>query len=251
MEVIGVGMGRTGTNSLKLALEELGYGPCYHMKEVMDRRDRAKTWRRVLDGDIPADWHELYRGYRSTVDWPGAFYWRELVDTYPDAKVVLSVRDPQRWVDSMYKTIFRFPLRRRNLLARLNFSFFSVLNPNALAVPHMLDGVWRVIFEDRHFGRPGDREFAIEAFLKHNEEVKAYVPADRLLVYQVSEGWEPLCAFLGVPVPDKPFPRVNDTEEFRRDINARVRKAALQVAGATTALFAIALGIAVAVRALS
>src|SRR6266851_4313653 len=107
MDVIGVGMGRTGTASLKLALEELGFGPCYHMTEVMDRRDRAKAWRRVGDG-APGDWAELYRGFGSTVDWPGAAYWQELVGAFPNAKVLLTVRDPEKWFDSAFKTVFRF-----------------------------------------------------------------------------------------------------------------------------------------------
>ena len=236
-------MGRTGTLSLKLALEELGYGPCYHMAEVMDRRDRIKAWRNIGDGG-PADWGEIYRGFRSTVDWPGAAHWRELVDAFPEAKVVLSVRDPQRWYESALKTIFSFPLRRRNRLDRFRYNLFSVLNPPSMAVPQMLDRVWNRIFDGRQFDKPGDREFAIEAFQRHNEEVKAYVPANRLLVYQVSEGWEPLCAFLGVPVPETPFPRVNETEAFRRDIAARTRRSIFQVVGASTALTMVALGIA-------
>jgi hypothetical protein len=242
MEVIGVGMGRTGTLSLKLALEELGYGPCYHMKEVMDRRDRVKAWRRVGDG-APADWDEIYRGFRSTVDWPGAAHWRELVDHFPKAKVVLNVRDPQRWADSMYSTIFRFPLRRPHRRDRVMYAFFSVANPGSAQLPQMLDRVWRRVFGDRHFNKPEDRRFAIETFLKHNEEIKAYVDADRLLVYEVSEGWEPLCAFLGVPVPQTPFPRVNDTKEFQNDIAARTRRAAFQIAGTSTAIVAVILAV--------
>ena len=246
MEVIGVGMGRTGTLSLKFALEELGYGPCYHMHEVMDRLDRLRAWQRIGDG-APADWDEMYRGYHSTVDWPGAAYWRELVDAYPDARVILTIRDPDKWFDSALKTIFSFPLRRHNRLQRWNYAFFSTVNPVALAIPQMLDRVWNRVFDGLQFDRPGDRQRAIDAFLRHNEEVKAYVDADRLLVYEVSQGWEPLCAFLGVPVPQRPFPRVNDTQEFIRDNNARVRKAVYPVAAVSTAIVALlAIGIAAA-----
>jgi hypothetical protein len=245
LEVIGVGMGRTGTNSLKLALEELGFGPCYHMKEVMDRSDRLKTWRRILDGG-PANWDEVYRGFRSTVDWPGAYYWQELADAYPKAKIILTVRDPERWADSMYKTMFQWPLRRRNRFQRWGYAFLSVVNPPAVAEARMLDRVWNRIFQGRDFTHLGDREFAVNAFLEHNAEVEAYITADRLLVYQVSEGWEPLCEFLGVPVPDKPFPRVNDAKEFQKDISSRNLKYTLQVVAGSTVLSMVALGITLA-----
>jgi hypothetical protein len=243
MDVIGVGMGRTGTLSLKLALEELGYGPCYHMKEVMDRGDRIKAWRRVGEG-APADWDELYRGYRATVDWPGAFYWRELVDAYPKAKVILGVRDPERWADSMSQTLWRWPLRRRNLFSRWMYTLFSAVNPSSLAVPRMLDHVWDQIFDRRNFDKPGDREVAIKSFVRHNEEVKAYVEPGRLLVYQISQGWEPLCEFLGVPVPQTPMPRVNESAEFRRDMVARTVKSVVQVTSVVVTLVAVALGVA-------
>jgi hypothetical protein len=242
MDVVGVGMGRTGTNSLKLALEELGFGPCYHMKEVQDRPERVAKWTRILDGATP-DWDEVYRGFGSTVDWPGVVYWRELVNTYPKAKVILSVRDPERWVDSMSETLFRFPLRRRTGFERFMYRFYRVVTPAAARVPLMLDRVLSKTFGDLHFNKPGDREVAMKAFLKHNEDVKAYVPADRLLVFQVSEGWEPLCAFLGVPVPDKPFPRVNDTKEFQDDIAARTRKTTIQVVVQFTVVIAVVLGL--------
>jgi hypothetical protein len=242
MDVISVGMGRTGTLSLKFALEQLGYGPCYHMKEVMNRPDRSKAWRRVGEG-APADWDALYDGFRATVDWPGATYWRELVDHFPDAKIILNVRDPERWVDSAYKTVFSFPLRRRNRFERWLYAFFSTVNPPSMYVPRMLDTVWKRDFEDRSFNRPEDRQFAIDTFLQHNEDVKKYVPADRLLVYQISEGWEPLCSFLGVPVPETQFPQVNDTKEFKRDIAARTRRSVFQVSAGTTALVAVILGL--------
>ncbi|HEV2346261.1 MAG TPA: sulfotransferase [Actinocrinis sp.] len=241
MDVIGVGMGRTGTNSLKLALEELGFGPCYHMKEVQDHAERPAAWIRILDGATP-DWDEVYRGYGSTMDWPGTAFWRELVDAFPKAKVVLSERDPQRWVDSMAKTLFRWPLRRRNGFQRAMYRFLCVMTPGAARVPLMLDRVLTRTFGDVHFSRPGDRDVAIKAFLKHNEDVKAYVPADRLLVFQVSEGWEPLCAFLGVPVPETPFPRVNDTKEFQDDIAARTRRVAIQTVVEMTLIMAAIVG---------
>jgi hypothetical protein len=235
-------MGRCGTLSLKHALEELGYGPCYHMKEVMDRGDRIKAWKRVNYG-APANWDELYRGFRSTVDWPGCFYWKELVDHYPDAKIILGVRDPEKWADSMDQTMWRWPLRRRNWFSRWNYAIFSVLNPTSLAVPRMLDPILDKTFDYRSFNQPDDREYAIKAFIKHSEDVKAYVPADRLLVYEISQGWEPLCEFLGVPVPQTPMPRMHESEVFKADIARRTRKSVFQVATVITLIVAVVLGI--------
>lgn len=250
MDVIGVGFGRTGTASLKLALEQLDFGPCYHMTEVMDRRDRIRQWRRVAEGQRP-DWPEIYRGFRSTLDWPGVAYWRELVAAFPEAKVILTVRDPQRWYESAFNTVFRFPMRRHNHMERLLYAFLGAVNPRASELPRMLDAaVWRRQFEDRHFDRPEDRAFAIEAFERHNAQVQESVPADRLLVYRVDQGWEPLCSFLGVPVPDRPFPRVNETEEFMRDIAIRRRKAIVPVvAGSTAVMAVIAVAVAFMTRA--
>ena len=248
MEVIGVGMGRTGTLSLKLALEELGFGPCYHMREVMDRHDRIRSWKRIGDG-APADWDEVYRGFRSSVDWPGAAYWRELADAYPKAKLILTVRDADKWYDSALKTIFRFPLRRHNAAQRFAYAFCSTVNPIALAIPNMLDRVWNKIFDGRQMNGPEDRKAVIAAFLQHNEEIKASVDAERLLVYEISEGWEPLCAFLDVPVPQTPFPQVWEAQAFIRDSDARVRKAIYQItAGSVAAVAVVALGVAAATR---
>lgn len=216
LRVIGVGFGRTGTFSLRAALERLGFGPCYHMWEVIYDPARAVQWHRIGSGH-PADWQAVFDGYRSSVDWPGAAYWRELVDAFPEAKVVLTVRDPDRWYESARKTIFRFPLRRHNAAEQLVYRVVSRLNPNGAAtVPNMLDTVvWGRVFGGHPFdGRPGDREFAIETFQRHVKEVTEYVPAERLLVFEVAQGWEPLCAFLGLPVPDEPFPMLNESEDF-------------------------------------
>ncbi len=199
LQIIGAGFGRTGTNSLKLALEHLGFGPCHHMFEVRDNPELLPDWEAAADGRL-VDWHEVFRGYRSQVDWPGARYWRQLVDAFPDAKVILSVREPNGWFDSVQATIHPFiEARGTHDTAHLN------------AIAEMAyRTVVRPIFNDRL----SDRDHAIRVFEQHTEEVRSSVPAERLLVFDVGEGWEPLCAFLDATVPDLAFPKTNSSREF-------------------------------------
>lgn len=202
LEIIGPGFGRTGTNSMKLALEQLGFGPCHHMFEVRDNPERIADWQRAARGET-MDWDHTFRGYRSQVDWPGARYWRELVAHYPKAKVVLTVRDPDEWFDSVQKTIW--PV---------------IADRGKHAMPLLNDiGEWchQVISGETFDGRLDDRKHAKKVFDRHVAEVKAHVPKQRLLVIDVKEGWEPLCRFLGVAVPDAPFPKTNSTREFHSD----------------------------------
>jgi hypothetical protein len=228
MEIIGAGFGRTGTTSLKAALERLGFGPCEHMFDVTRNPDRVRLWQAIADGE-PADWPQVFCGYRATVDWPGAAYWRELVDAFPLAKVILTVRDPYRWFDSAVQTIFKFPARCHTRLQRAIFATMNRLDPRSVAVPRMLQAVIvnRVFHGQTLDGGDGDREFATRLFHEHIQAVKASVPAHRLLVFDVSEGWQPLCAFLGVPVPDGPFPRANDLDTFKRRLTRQFRQAVL------------------------
>jgi hypothetical protein len=211
IQVIGAGLGRTGTLSLKAALEELGFAKCYHMVEVFARPDDARTWDAAVRGE-PVDWDRLFAGYRATVDVPSCLFYRELMERYPEAKVVLTVRDPERWYDSTRQTIY---------YARAAFpGWAAALNPRMRAFRRMIDRLWDRMFRDRF----EDRAFAIEVFNRHNEQVRRNVPADRLLVYEVSQGWDPLCAFLGVTVPEgKPFPHLNDTAAFRARIERGAR----------------------------
>jgi sulfotransferase family protein len=236
MEIIGAGFGRTGTTSLKVALERLGFGPCEHMFDVTRDPDRVRLWLGIADGE-PADWSQVFCGYRATVDWPGAAYWRELTEAFPLAKVVLTVRDPDRWFDSAVQTIFKFPTRCHSRLQRAVFAAMSRLNPSSVAVPRMLQAVVvsRVFRGQTLDGGDGDREFATRLFREHIEAVKASVPAGRLLVFDVAEGWQPLCAFLGVPVPDGPFPRANDLDTFRRRLTGQLRQAVLPKAAVLAA----------------
>ncbi|MGH3239745.1 MAG: sulfotransferase family protein [Spirillospora sp.] len=214
MEVIGAGFGRTGTTSLKAALERLDFGPCYHMSTVIAEPYRVRQWFDIGEGRA-GDWDEVFAGHRSALDWPASSYWRELADHFPDAKVILTVRDPERWYDSIASTIFAtalaetrpLPLRRRLvrwLVARRA--------PDFALYPRM----GQTVITDRVFdGRIDDRDHVLRVFDRHIDEVKAAIPDGRLLVFDVKEGWDPLCAFLGVPVPDEPFPRSNDRAAWK------------------------------------
>jgi hypothetical protein len=193
LEVIGAGYGRTGTLSLKLALEHLGLGPCFHMSEAIANPACMPGWVAATRGR--PDWERLFEGYRATVDHPGCVFYRELAALYPRAKVILTVRDPSDWFDSTQATVFSPTMRAR------------VADP--LFKEFLTGTVWGL------FGAGiDDRAFMVEAFERHTAEVKRAIAAERLLVFEVSQGWEPLCRFLGVAVPSRPFPRVNSRAEM-------------------------------------
>jgi hypothetical protein len=204
MQVVGAGFGRTGTLSLKRALDDLGFGPTYHMQEVVKRPSHVDAWwTYARTGE--ADWDALFADYGSGVDFPVSCAWEELAAHFPDAKVVLTVRDPERWWESTASTIFR----TRGAFA----GWVPRLVPLVRRWLEMVDLlVWDGLFD----GRFAERDHAIAAFERHVEHVRATCPPDRLLVFDVAEGWEPLCAFLDVPVPDRPFPRLNDAKQVRR-----------------------------------
>ncbi len=202
LRVIGAGFGRTGTMSLKVALEQLGLGPSYHMTELVHNPSHPEQWAAAGRRE-PIDWHQLYRRYRSTVDWPGCLFYRELADSFPQAKVILTVRDPDRWYDSVLNTLFSLKTATDSYLATQPEASRPVIFYNSR--------IWDEVFG----GRFADRAHAIEVYRRHNAEVRATVPADRLLVYQVSQGWQPLCEFLQLPVPDQAFPHLNDRQAFR------------------------------------
>ena len=207
LDVIGAGFGRTGTASLKAALEHLGFGPTYHMFEVLAKPTRMADWARALDGEA-VDWHAVFDGYSSTVDWPGAAFWHELYALYPDAKVILTVRDPQRWYDSTYNTIYQ--------IAQSEKGFDDSLDGDEYLLPTIRKMIWDGTFG----GCFEDREHAIEVFERHNQQVRSTVPDDQLLVYQVGQGWEPLCEFLDVDVPEEDFPHVNEAASLPELVSA-------------------------------
>lgn len=199
LSVIGAGLGRTGTMSLKLALEQLGLGPCYHMAEVFKNPAAPGLWVDAADGK--PDWEAIFQGYRSTVDWPSSSFYKILADLYPTARIILTERDPEAWFNSTQATIFA-----RDFTAPPS-------NPFEAMVVKVIAGM----FEG---GTMHDRDHVISVYLKHNEEVRRLIPADRLLVYYAADGWAPLCAFLGVAVPDTPMPKVNSTKEFQTMVAA-------------------------------
>ena len=211
IKVIGAGFGRTGTASLKGALEELGFGKCYHMQEVFAHPQHVPVWQAAADGQ-KVDWDALFEGFEATVDWPGCTFYKELMEHYPDAKVLLSVRDPDAWYKSASETIYQ--MSQRGFPASLVLRFVPRLR-------RFVKMVTRLIWQDTFHDRFSDRAYAISVFNEHIAEVKRTVPPEKLLVFEVKEGWEPLCRFLEVPVPDKPFPRLNDSAAFRRQASLR------------------------------
>ena len=205
MKVIGAGFGRTGTMSQKAALEQLGFGPSFHMIDIARRPELLPGWQAAADGE-DVDWEALLEGWESTVDWPACTFWQEIWAAFPDAKVLLSVRDPDAWYASCTKSIHA----SAQAAARGELEGGSVeVSPEAMK---MINGlIWDGTFK----GRFDDKDFAISVYQAHNEHVRATVPADRLLVYEVQEGWGPLCEFLDVPAPDGPMPHLNDASSFR------------------------------------
>lgn len=207
LKVVGAGFGRTGTLSLKIALERIGFGPCYHMMEVFPRPDHVARWHR-LAFEQSMDWDEIFRGFHATVDWPAARWWREIATHFPEAKVLLSVRDPEAWYKSVTDTIYQ-PMK----------------SPAPDGVPELVrlqsEMARKAILSETFDNRFEDKAHAIEVFQKHNQAVRDAIDPARLLVFDVREGWGPLCAFLEVPVPDEPFPRLNDTATFQAMMRMR------------------------------
>jgi len=201
LKVIGAGFGRTGTLSLKIALERIGFGPCYHMMEVFPRPDHVARWHR-LAFERSMDWDEIFRGFHATVDWPAARWWREIAAHFPDAKVLLSVRDPEAWYKSVTDTIYQ-PMK----------------SPAPDGAPELVrlqsEMARKAILSETFDNRFEDKAHTIEVFQKHNQAVRDAIDPARLLVFNVREGWGPLCRFLEAPIPDEPFPRLNDTATFQ------------------------------------
>ena len=215
MKVIGAGFGRTGTMSLKVALESLGFGPCYHMTEVFAHPEHTEFWISAWRREA-ADWDGVLGEYQAAVDWPACTFYEELMERHPDAKVILSVRDPERWYESVRNTIYELGVViPRHPIYRIGYQLVSLF---VLRGSGNLDLAGEIIWQGTFHGRFEDKHYAIEVFERHNEEVLRRVPENRLLVHDVKAGWEPLCAFLGAEVPDEPFPRTNDTAEMRRNI---------------------------------
>jgi hypothetical protein len=206
LKVVGAGFGRTGTNSLKNALEMLGFGPCHHMFEVRENANQLPFWEAAVRGDA-MDWDAVFADYNASVDWPSAAFWRQLSDHFADAKVLLSVRPAEDWVKSIHATIYASLIKRGT----------DPPGPNR----DRREMAYELIMNQTFEGKLGDADHAKAVFEAHIAEVQRTIPPARLLTYDVAEGWAPLCAFLGVPVPDEPFPLTNTTSEFQARIVAR------------------------------
>jgi Sulfotransferase domain len=214
LKVVGSGLGRTGTKSMQTALNMLGVGPCHHMVEVFAHPESMQLWIDAANGK--PDWDAIFDGYQSMVDYPGAHFWREIAAYYPDAKVLHTVRDPDQWFDSTQATIFS----PNNLGAQpgtgVRDQFFaSFMGPMR---EHL-----------------ADRAYMTDHFRRHTEEVKATIAPERLLIYEAGQGWEPLCKFLGVPVPAEPYPSENSRQEFVERGKRMREEAAKAAAAAETA----------------
>ena len=220
--VIGAGFGRTGTTSLRGALVRLGFAPCDHMDENFAHPERFVLWREAFQrkqAGEPIDWRPLLADYRAIVDWPGAYFWRELTSAHPDAKVILTVRDPDRWYASTLATIFNYRTRVHDDDALSERVRLLLLRVGMLGARGGLQFIDDVIWQQTFDGRFRERAYALRVFHEHNQAVQTIIPADRLLVFDVKHGWEPLCQFLGVPVPaGEPFPHLSDTSSEQKVI---------------------------------
>ena len=206
LKVIGAGFGRTGTLSMKCALEYLGLGPCYHMLEVMNRPENADAWYNAAQGE-PTNWEVILNGFQSSVDWPACHFWKPLASHFPEAKIILTLRDEEAWWQSINNTVLR------------NFrDGDEVVDPARVKMRRMTrDLIVRKVFG----GNINDRDHVLAAYHRNIEEVKAGVPKERLLIFDVAEGWKPLCKFLHLPIPNDPFPHTNTTKNFQDRIAER------------------------------
>lgn len=218
LQVIGVGMHRTGSMSVKAALERLGFGPCYHGMEALRRSTDGEHWLAAYETGGDVDWSQIFKGYRATLDWPTIYFWEDLATAYPDARILLTERDPELWWSS-HVSLFQLTAKfdqeltdeQRQWAQESGFArMFAALST---IVPATFDG------------RVFDKAHCLRVFEKHYERVRRTVPAERLLTYRVQEGWEPLCRFLGVDVPDEPFPHVNVGDNLLHNIQTAMRLA--------------------------
>ena len=240
LKVIGAGLGRTGTASLKEALAILYGAPCYHMKDVIPDSSRVSFWTEAALGPkSDEEFREHFRHFAATVDFPACIHWERLLQAYPEAKVLLSVRDPDSWVRSVKDTILKM------------YSSYSG-SPWGIWLLQTLVPSWRVVWRMFQVGcwSPLLKEDLSDsnlrrAFVDWVEDVKRRCPKDKLLVYSVSEGWGPLCDFLGLPVPETPFPQVNDTKSFQAIVNGL--NTAVYV-GVSVSLLALVTGVRLALR---
>lgn len=211
LKVIGASFGRTGTESLKRALEMLGYAPCHHMYEVMPYPEQVAKWQAISDGATP-DWDNVYEGFEAAVDWPTARFWRELAEHYPEAKIVISVRSAESWYRSFSDTILQFFHQRR-----------------ADGETHLF--AYNMIANETFGNKIDDAEHCMAVYDAHLAEVRATIAPERLIEIELGAGWEPLCAGLGIPVPGEPYPSGNAKGAFHERTTAALAERAAREAG--------------------
>jgi hypothetical protein len=219
IKVIGAGFGQTGTSTLRAVMEELGFGPCYQSYVLFSRPTDIEFWDKVDQGNA-VDFNELFSEFQASVGFPGYIYYKQIMEYYPDAKVLLSIRDPEEWYENASKTIL---VPDRNPGNKELADSIREFNPYlGECIDRIADLHRKVLHEEIFEGKFEDKDFAIGRFIERNQEVKKTVPPERLLVYQVTEGWEPICQFLEVPVPNKPFPHLNPISEFHKPMDREV-----------------------------
>ncbi|MEO8446635.1 MAG: sulfotransferase family protein [bacterium] len=218
LKIIGSGVGRTGTHSLKVALEQLGFGKCYHMIELFENPEGIKYFQQAERGS-DVNWDELFEGYASAVDYPVARYYKQLMKYYPDAKIIQTVRDPESWFKSMSQTIFKVsqPSLGTKLKLIMKLPFSSAIRKK---LPIF---IFNGKLVESEFGKDlTNKEEIIKRFIRRNEEVIKIVPKENLLLFNAKDGWEPLCRFLNVPVPTTPYPVTNSTAEFLKSADEAI-----------------------------
>jgi len=216
IKVIGAGLGRTGTMSLKMALEQLGYGQCFHMVELLNQPQLLPHFKQLYRIGI-TDWERLFDNYQSTTDYPTCLYYREILEHYPRAKVVLTIRDPEQWYNSVRQTIYRG--KPKNVSDALRLIRNLIRSSDTRKVAPVFRYADQLIWSGQFQSTFEDKNFALQCYQKHIDEVIKNVPADQLLIFDVREGWAPLCQFLGVPIPAQPFPRSHQRQSFNEKMN--------------------------------
>ena len=212
IKIIGAGLPRTGTNTLKDSLEKLGYKKTYHMKELLVNPQTLHYWK-TLDQTGTTNWDELYDGFQASVDFPAYPWYKEHLKKYPDAKIILTVRPFEDWYTSVHSTIWL--AGPKNIFEKIVKIAKMLFNPRMKAAAMCVKFAKKKIFKDHFQGKFLDKAAAEKIFNQHIADVKAFVPADKLLVFEVSQGWGPLCKFLGVPEPSEPIAHLNKKENFK------------------------------------
>ena len=216
VKVIGAGLARTGTMSLKMALEQLGYEHCFHMVELLKNPARL-TYLDLSHKEGATDWAAFFEDYQAAVDYPACFYYKELLTENPTAKVILTVRDPESWYQSVLNTVYRGKPKGFRDIIRLIRNLIVSSDMRRVAPVFRYND--KLIWQGQFNGEFEDKEAAIRVYHDHVEQVKKHVPADQLLIFEVKQGWQPLCDFLDKPIPEQPFPHSNSMAEFNRKMD--------------------------------